>query len=99
MITPQDFDRLSAYLDNQLPPAEKARLEARMEREPELKTALDDLRMTVRALRSLPIVKPPRNFTLTPELARAVTAPQRSFPALRLGAAVGPVGVVVVVGG
>lgn len=99
MTTAQDFDRLSAYLDNQLLPAEKARLEARMEREPELKATLDDLRMTVRALRSLPTVKPPRNFTLTPELARAMTAPQRAFPALRLATALAALAFVVVVVG
>ncbi len=51
MTTAQDFDRLSAYLDNQLSPAEKAGLEARLEHEPELKAALDDLRRAVRALR------------------------------------------------
>lgn len=87
MTTPQDFDRLSAYLDNQLSPAEKAGLEARLEHEPELRVALDDLRMAVRALRSLPTVKPPRNFTLSPDRARAIVRPRGVFPALRLATA------------
>jgi hypothetical protein len=87
MTTPQDFDRLSAYLDKQLSPVEKAGLEARLEREPELKAALDDFRMTVRALRSLPAVKPPRNFTISQAQARAIAPPRRVFPALRLATA------------
>ena len=87
MTTPQDFDRLSAYLDKQLSPAEKAGLEERLVREPELKAALDDLRVTVRALRSLPTVKPPRNFTISQAQARAIAPPRRVFPALRLATA------------
>jgi anti-sigma factor RsiW len=99
MIAPHDFDRLSAYLDNQLSPAEKARLEARLEREPELKTALGDLRMTVRALRALPTVKPPRSFTLSPAQARTLAAPRRAFPALRLATALAAFAFVIAVVG
>src|SRR5262249_53433290 len=54
----QDFERLSAYIDNELEPAEKADLEARLATEPELKAGLDDLRRMVSALRALPIIKP-----------------------------------------
>ena len=99
MTTPQDFDRLSAYLDNQLSPAEKAGLEARLEREPELKAALDDLRMTVRALRSLPAVKPPRNFTISQAQARAIAPPRRVFPSLRLATALAAFAFVAVIVG
>lgn len=99
MTTPQDFDRLSAYLDKQLSPVEKAGLEARLEREPELKAALDDLRMTVRALRSLPTVKPPRNFTISQAQARAMAPPRRVFPALRLATALAAFAFVAVIVG
>ena len=100
MTTPQDFDRLSAYLDNQLSLAEKAKLEARLEREPELKVTLEDLRITVRALRSLPAVNPPRNFTLTPAQAQAIAPARRVvFPALRLATALAALAFVVVVAG
>ena len=83
----QDFERLSAYIDNQLSPAEKADLEARLAKEADLQATLTELRRTVRALRSLPAVKPPRSFTLTPE-----QVPQRArrgplFPVFRLAAA------------
>jgi anti-sigma factor RsiW len=99
MTTPQDFDRLSAYLDKQLSPVEKAGLEARLEREPELKAALDDFRMTVRALRSLPAVKPPRNFTISQAQARAIAPPRRVFPALRLATALAAFAFVAVIAG
>lgn len=83
MISSQDFERLSAYLDNQLSSREKAALEARLAREPELKATLHELRQTVRALRTLPVVRPPRNFTLSARQLGA--APQRRFfPVLRL---------------
>ena len=66
MISDRDFDLLSAYVDDQLPTAEKAGLEARLTVEPELRTTLRELRLTVRALRALPPVAPPRSFALTP---------------------------------
>jgi len=89
MTPPQDLDRLSAYLDNTLSPADRARLEARLAREPELRAALNDLRVTVRLLRALPTLKPPRSFTLTAAQVEAVRRPRglQLFPALRLATA------------
>lgn len=89
MIPEQDFERLSAYLDDELSPAEKARLEARLAGDADLLVALTDLRRQARALRGLPPLKPPRNFTLTAAQARAVRRPRSPFfeslfPALRL---------------
>jgi anti-sigma factor RsiW len=83
----QDFERLSAYIDNQLSAAEKAELEARLAQEADLQAALADLRRTVRALRSLPTVKPPRNFTLSPEQAGVRVRRGPLFPVFRLAAA------------
>ncbi len=85
--TAQDLERLSAYLDNELSQADKAELEARLAREPQLKAGLDDLRQTVGALRGLPTVKPPRSFTLTPEQAGVRARRGPLFPVLRLSAA------------
>ncbi len=100
MTTPQDFERLSAYVDNQLPAGEKARLEARLAREPELKATLAELRLTVRALRSLPTVRPPRNFTLTRAQAEAGTRTRfQVFPVLRLATAFAAFAFVLVVAG
>jgi hypothetical protein len=103
-MKPQDFERLSAYIDNQLAPGEKAALEQRLAREPELRDALRELRLTVKAVRTLPTVKPPRNFTLTPAqagLPAGGRAPRRGglFPTLRLAASLSAVALAIVVGG
>ncbi len=100
-MKPKDIDRLSAYIDQQLAPAEKAALEQRLGREPELRAALSELRLTVRALRSLPAVKAPRNFTLTPAQVGQAARPRRGawFPTLRLATALSAVALAVVAGG
>ena len=98
MISSQDFERLSTYLDGQLSPKETAALEARLAREPELKATLDELRQTVRALRSLPAIRPPRNFTLSAQPAGF--APQRRFfPALRFATSLAALALVLVFAG
>ncbi|MCS6910436.1 MAG: hypothetical protein NZM11_07690 [Anaerolineales bacterium] len=101
MISEQDFEQLSAYMDDALPAAEKAALEARLQQDPELKAALRDLRLQTRALRDLPRLKPPRNFTLSPQQAQALRPARPSllaslFPALRLATAVSAFAFVVV---
>ena len=60
-----DIELLSAYLDNQLNPHQRAVLEARLRREPGLSSELDSLRNTRQMLRSLPKLRAPRNFTLS----------------------------------
>ncbi len=102
MISDYDFDQLSAYLDDQLVPAEKAALEARLAAEPELRTTLRELRLTVRALRALPPVALPRSFVLTPAQvgvsAKAALPARRPLaPALRLAAAFSAVALAFVV--
>lgn len=59
-----DLENLSAYLDNQLSPHQRAVLEARLRSEPELTSELDSLQKTRQMLRSLPRLHAPRNFTL-----------------------------------
>ena len=101
MIPVQDFDLLSAYLDDQLVPAEKAALEARLAAEPELRATLRDLRLTVKALRALPPVTPPRSFLLTPAMVGQAKPAQPArrpvFPALRAAAAFSALALAVVV--
>ncbi|MBL8145164.1 MAG: hypothetical protein JNL34_02160, partial [Anaerolineae bacterium] len=71
-LPPDDLDALSAYLDNQLLPAERAALEARLATEPGLREQLGGLRAVQAALRGLPELKAPRNLTLTAAQARPV---------------------------
>lgn len=102
MISEQDFERLSAYIDNQLSPAEKSALDARLSREPELRATLLELRRQVRALRDLPRLKPPRSFTLTPAQAQALRRPAPGlpsfFPALRLATSLSAVAFAILTG-
>ncbi len=65
MKNSRDIELLSAYLDGQLNPNESARLEARIDSDAELNSALIDIRAARNILRQLPRRKAPRNFTLT----------------------------------
>ena len=73
----RDLRILSAYLDDVLNASQKEKLEARLIREPELRQTFENLRRTKRILSSLPRVKSPHNFTLTPEMV-SVRQPKRS---------------------
>lgn len=66
-----EYDRelLSAYIDNELTPTERAALEQRLRVEPSLRRELAELRTVRDLLREQPWVTPPRTFTLTPEMA------------------------------
>lgn len=81
-LNDEDMELLSAYIDGQLPATERAALEVRLGAEAALRLALDELRATVTALRTLEPVRPPRSFTLDP----AQVAPRRAgrFNLLRL---------------
>jgi anti-sigma factor RsiW len=93
----RDLELLSAYLDQGLSPRQEKGLHARLEREPDLRWALGELRGTVAIVRSLPEVRPPRSFTLAPEVAggRARPAP---YPVLQLATALATLAFVAVVG-
>src|SRR4051812_23321271 len=64
--TEQDFELLSAYLDNELGISQRAALEMRLAADPALVAALEDLRQTMHIVLSAPRLTPPRNFTLDP---------------------------------
>lgn len=83
-ISPRDWENLSAYIDDQLSPRERSRLEARLRQSLEMRNALEELRRTRQLLRSLPAVHAPRNFTLTPEMVGVRREVPRSYPVLRL---------------
>jgi anti-sigma factor RsiW len=86
-ITSRDWEAISAYLDNQLKPIERSRLESRLENELELRQALQDLRKTRHLLRNSPRFRAPRNFVLTPSMAglrKDVRSSTGAFPILRM---------------
>ena len=74
-LSSSDWLLLSAYLDDQLSEVEKRQMDERLQSDPECRKALDALRRTSSLLRSLPVRRAPRNFTLS-----AKTLPKRSIP-------------------
>jgi len=79
----RDVEKLSAYLDGQLKPSEKARLESRLQSDPEFASILKELRQTRGLLRQLPQRRAPRNFTLTPKMVGQKPPLPRTYPAFR----------------
>lgn len=84
----RDIERLSAYLDGQLPQAEKTRLESRLAADPELAASLEELRQARAVLRRTPQRRAPRNFTLTPKMAGIRPPVPRTVPAFSWASAV-----------
>jgi len=78
-----DLELLSAYIDRRLDDGERAALELRLNAEPGLRGALDELRATVALLHDLEPLKPPRSFAV----AAPAAAPRRAwqFPWAALG--------------
>ena len=79
----RDVEKLSAYLDGQLKPSEIARLEARLQTDPELASVLKELRQARGVLRQLPQRRAPRNFTLTPKMVGQKPPMPRTYPVFR----------------
>ena len=66
-----DLELLSAYLDNQLSPKDRAQIESRLKADSNLQRTLAELGSIKTQLHALPTVKPPRTFTLKPETIRS----------------------------
>jgi hypothetical protein len=65
---PDDWEILSAYLDGQLSNREMEQVRQRLEAQPDLQRALDELQRTRMVLRSAPRRRVPHNFTLSPAM-------------------------------
>ncbi len=82
-----DLERLSRLLDGELPEEEAAPLRARLDREPELRAALEAMRGLPGALASLPLEAPPPSVTEAAlGLARGRAEVQEARPARRVPA-------------
>jgi len=71
-------DNLSAYLDGELPPGERARVERHLAACADCRRDLETLQETVALVRRVPLVPVPRSFAL-PATARAVQARHRRW--------------------
>jgi anti-sigma factor RsiW len=96
---PAPDDRLSAYLDSELDPAERQAVESYLAASVEWRVELDEVAWARNALRSLPVHEAPPGFwdaALKPELTAARARPARRVPRLAgLGAAAAAVAAVV----
>ncbi len=86
-ITFRDVEQFSAHLDGKLSQADSARLESRLQTDPNLRAVMDDLSQSRALLRKLPARRAPRNFTLTPKMAGVKPPLPRAYPTLRLATA------------
>ncbi len=73
---------VSAYLDGEVTPAERAQLEREISAQPDLSSTLEAFRETKALLQAMPEEAPRRSFALTPEMVRAaapapISPPQR----------------------
>lgn len=69
-------EQLSAYLDGELGEGERRRLEEHLAGCPACRARLRTLEETVRLLRALPTVPPPRSFKLTPTMIAPAPRPR-----------------------
>jgi hypothetical protein len=83
-LDPHLLETLSAYLDGRLEGAEKATLEARLNKEESLRRELAELRSVRDSLRALPLLKPPRSLALTPAMAGKATGKSGVFSPRRM---------------
>jgi hypothetical protein len=83
----REVERLSAYLDGQLGPADLAHLESQLQSDASLRAVLEDLRAARELLRKLPSRKAPHNFTLTRKMVGLKPPMPRAYPVYRLAAA------------
>lgn len=95
-ISRRDWQRLSAFVDGQLSSRKYDRLAARLEQEPALQAALEDLQVMKQKLQELPKVRAPRNFTLTPEMVGQRRRAVRRYNSMRLASALASILLVLV---
>jgi hypothetical protein len=94
-VPEKDVQMLSEYLDGQLAPADRQKLETRLHSNAELRETYDDLRRLRGMLRALPRRKVPHNFTLTRAMAAEARRVSGWFPLLRFSSAAAALAAVV----
>jgi hypothetical protein len=91
VVPPKEWEEMSMFLDEQLNPKDRERLESQLQQSPELQSALDELRALRSLLRSQPEIKAPRNYSLSADTV-GIQFKQRNvgsiFPALSFAAVI-----------
>ncbi len=68
-LSDRDYEQICAYLDNEMAQDERRRFMLRLQKDTELQKALEAIRRTRLILRSQPLMRAPRNYTLSLQLA------------------------------
>lgn len=87
----KDLEILSAYLDDEVSLDEKERIESRLTIDSDLQETFHQLQYTRSIIRSLPRLRSPRNYVLSPEMVGQAHEPRQLFPVFRLAAALATV--------
>ena len=90
-LSDRELETLSAYLDGEISNRDRERLEARLQSDGSLREYLEGLQRTRAAVRSLPALRAPRNYYLTPEMVGQRREPRRFFPVFSFASAVATV--------
>jgi hypothetical protein len=96
-IRRRDLEQISAYLDGELSENDARRVEARIQTDATLRWVLQELQTTHKMIADLPEVRPPRNFTLTPEMA-GVRRRINLYPVFRFATVIATAAFAVLVG-
>jgi hypothetical protein len=92
----RELELLSTYLDGELGPDQLQTLTARLQAEPDLREWLESLRRVKLMVGSLPRMRAPRNYTLTPDMVTVRSQKKQPFIAsLRLATALAAILLVV----
>lgn len=93
----RDLEQLSAYIDGELREKDARQVEARLASDSAYRLALEELKNTRELVSQLPTVQPPRNFTLTPEMA-GIKRGLNLFPVFRFATVIATAAFAVLVG-
>ena len=96
-LSRKDIERISLYLDGELSPEEAAEVETAIAESAVARETYEELRVTRELLATLPEVRIPRSFTLTPEDAGIRQRPP-AYPVLRFATVLAAFFFVVLVG-
>lgn len=95
-LTPKDYILISGYIDDVLSDTQKESVGKRILIDPAFKQAVDELVYTKRMLQSLPKIRAPHNFTLSPEKVKKTLRRQWFQPAWGMASAVSAVLTVII---
>jgi hypothetical protein len=93
----RDLEQLSAYIDGELSENDARQVEERVAHDTAYSIALQELKNTHNLVSELPTVRPPRNFTLTAEMA-GIKRGLNLFPVFRFATVIATAAFAVLVG-